>query len=273
VVEGRDPEAPLVDDAGATKGADPSAGEPMRRSTETETEAAGDRAALERRIRELERENDRLEGRMKVLSHDLRNVLSVAVSHLELAREKRDGEHLRAVARSNERMEELLEDLLASREVGLRVDDAGPVSLADCAHRSWRAVDTERAELVVESSRWIVADADRLTQLLENLFHNSVEHGPTEGSPEVTVAIGVRDDGAGFFVEDDGRGLTNRERDRIFEEGFSTAEDGTGLGLSIVSEVVDRHGWSMEAKAADSGGARFEISDVELPARTPSVGE
>jgi signal transduction histidine kinase len=65
----------------------------------------------ERHIRELEREVERLESRIEEVGHDLRNHLAIAAGRLELAREERDDEHLEAVARSQARMEELLEDL------------------------------------------------------------------------------------------------------------------------------------------------------------------
>jgi signal transduction histidine kinase len=50
----------------------------------------------------------------------------------------------------------------------------------------------------------------------------------------------------------------------VFEAGHSTAGTGTGFGLSIVSEVAEAHGWDVSVTDADSGGARFEVSGVEV---------
>ncbi|WP_380676007.1 PAS domain S-box protein [Salinigranum sp. GCM10025319] len=116
---------------------------------------------------------------------------------------------------------------------------------------------------------------------------DAVEHGSTSaatngsstgaaGSDRVTITIGVLDvtvagDGTeqersigGFYVEDDGPGIPATDRDRVFEGGYSTTEDGTGLGLRIVREVADAHGWDVAVTDGTDGGARFEVTGVEL---------
>jgi signal transduction histidine kinase len=65
-------------------------------------------------------------------------------------------------------------------------------------------------------------------------------------------------------VEDDGPGIEPSDRQIVFETGYSTTEDGTGLGLSIVKEVVESHDWQICVTDGSRGGARFEISGVEI---------
>ena len=235
-------------------------------------EVEGDevQAAAYRRVLELERENERLEALLDVLGHDLRNHLAVAKGRLDLAREAGDDEDLAAVARAHERMEELLEDLLDSDAEGFAVGETEPVSLGTCARRAWAAVDPREAELVVESDPGVLADRARLVQLLENLFRNSLEHGRDDTGTHLTVTVGPRADGPGFYVADDGRGLPETRRGRLFEPGFSTSTGGTGLGLSIVRDVVVGHGWTVEAAESGDGGALFEFTGVERPARPPA---
>lgn len=78
-----------------------------------------------------------------------------------------------------------------------------------------------------------------------------------------TITEGVRDV-LGYptnlvrFVEDDGPGLPDDGRD-VFDSGYTTGADGTGLGLAIVERIAREHGWSVDAVAADDGGARFEF--------------
>jgi len=93
-------------------------------------------------------------------------------------------------------------------------------------------------------------------QLLENLLSNAVDHG----GDGVTVTVG--ECAGGFYVADDGPGIPEAERDRVFQSGYSTADDGTGFGLAIVAEVAEAHGWSVAVTESDEGGARFEITDV-----------
>jgi signal transduction histidine kinase len=81
----------------------------------------------------------------------------------------------------------------------------------------------------------------------------------------VTVTVGELEDGNGFYIADDGEGIPESEREEVFETGYSTSEHGTGFGLSIVEEIVTAHGWSIDVTESDDGGARFEVSGVEMP--------
>jgi PAS domain S-box-containing protein len=212
------------------------------------------------RERELERQNERLEEFVSVVSHDLQNPLNVAAGRLELAREAFDSEDLDAAARALDRMDELITDLLRLAREGERVNDIEPVALADVVGGCWHNVETGAAELVVETDRTIRADPGRLQHLLENLLQNCVEHGSTDGA-DVTITVGDLEEG--FYVEDDGPGIPESKRADVFESGYSTAPDGTGFGLAIVEEVVEAHGWSIGVGESAEGGARFEITGVE----------
>jgi sensor histidine kinase regulating citrate/malate metabolism len=63
--------------------------------------------------------------------------------------------------------------------------------------------------------------------------------------------------------DDDGPGVPESERERVFERGYSTREEGTGFGLHIVSDVVEGHGWEVTVTESAAGGARFELSSVD----------
>lgn len=210
-----------------------------------------------RREEALQEQRDRLDEFAAVVSHDLRTPLNVANGHLELAREQQDAEHLDAIAEAHERMEALVETLLAVAKGEVEPTDRERVALASFVRQCWETVDTDRATLSVTTDRVVQADPTRLRQLVENLFVNSIEHGGID----VTVTVGDLQDG--FFIEDDGAGIDAGDRTTIFESGYSEVGTGSGFGLSIVSQVATDHGWSVSATASDTGGARFEITGVE----------
>ena len=79
---------------------------------------------------------------------------------------------------------------------------------------------------------------------------------------DVTVTVGTLADG--FYVEDDGPGIPPDRHNRVFDSGYTSAEDGTGLGLNIVKRIVDAHGWEIAVTEGCDGGARFEITGVEF---------
>ncbi|WP_418284962.1 PAS domain S-box protein [Halorubrum sp. DTA46] len=223
---------------------------------------------LHERSAELERQNDRLEEFASVVSHDLRNPLNVAQGRVELARDEFDSDHLAAAAGAHERMETLIEDLLALAREGNRVDETATVSLAAVTESCWQNVDTAAATLTVERDVALAADESRLRQLIENLIRNAVEHA----GPDVTVTIGALDDGSGFYVADDGPGISESMREDIFDAGVSTTRTGTGFGLRIVEQVANAHGWAVSVGDGGKGGAGdeptsgacFEVSGVEI---------
>ena len=217
-----------------------------------------------RREQELEETNERLEEFTSIVSHDLRNPLSVAEGRIELARQDRDNEHLDGASDALERMRTLIDDLLAGAQESRAAVDAGVVPLADTAERCWHNVETAAAELAVETDAVVRGDRSRVERLLENLFSNAVEHG----GDDVTVTVGELDDG--FYVEDDGDGIDEADRSRVFETGYSTSDDGTGFGLWIVAEIADAHDWTVTAEEGRDGGARFEVTGVDIVEHTES---
>ncbi|WP_232343140.1 hybrid sensor histidine kinase/response regulator [Halosimplex litoreum] len=223
--------------------------------------AANAEAALDRveQAQTRKRQNERLSAFTSVVSHDLRNPLSVLVGSLPLAEETGEDEHFQRCYRALDRMERLIDDLLRLAREGETVDAPAPVDLATIARDAWDTVDTAGAALSVETDATVVADGSRLRQLVENLVRNSVEHG----GDAVTVTVGDRSDGDGFFVADDGPGIDEDDRERVFESGFSTSPAGTGFGLAIVAEIASAHGWSVSVTDSDAGGARFEVHGVD----------
>jgi len=91
------------------------------------------------------------------------------------------------------------------------------------------------------------------------LLRNTVDHG----GDDVTVRIGQADENT-VYIEDDGPGVPEDERDAVFDPGYSSGKDGTGFGLAIVQRLAEAHGWDLTLTDSESGGARFEFSDVEI---------
>jgi signal transduction histidine kinase len=216
-----------------------------------------DVTGLRERTRELERQNERLDSFASIVSHDLRNPLNVAHGRVELAREESDSEHLALAQRAHDRIEVLIDDILTLAREGESVEQFDPVDLGDLSASAWDLVATDDAKLDVDTDLVVRADGSRLRQLLENLFRNAIDHndGP------VVVTVGRTP--SGFYVADDGTGIDESERDRVFDTGYTTDDNGTGLGLNIAREIAEAHGWTIGLDESDSGGARFDIDGVE----------
>ncbi|MGM0370952.1 MAG: PAS domain S-box protein [Halobacteriota archaeon] len=207
------------------------------------------------REQKLKRENERLERFASIVSHDLRSPLTVASGRLDLAAETCKSDHLAAVDEAIDRMDAIIDDVLTLTREGRTVEpeEREAIELAELVPMCWETVDAPAASLDVKTTATVAADRGRLRRALENLFWNAVEHA----GDGVTVTVGDLEDG--FYVEDDGPGIPEEDRETVFESGYTTSRDGTGLGLDIVADIVEAHGWTVELGTGTNGGARFEI--------------
>jgi len=216
-----------------------------------------DRKEREQRLR---RQNEQLDQFASVVSHDLRNPLNVVLGRLEAAEQTGEAVHFEKIRGAALRMEEMIDDLLTLAREGQEVGEVEPVALSAVVERAWENVDTREMSLALaDDSGRVLADRDRVTALIENLFRNAVKHA----GESVTVSVSPIDDD-GFYVADDGPGIPEDDWERVFEQGYSTGNSGTGLGLVIVRSIADAHGWNVAVTESEAGGARFEITGVEF---------
>ena len=100
-------------------------------------------------------------------------------------------------------------------------------------------------------------DGSLVRRAMENLVLNAIEFAGQKPPGQVTVSLLPRRDLVLFIVEDDGPGVPVPERDRVFEQYYSSKPGGTGLGLTLVRRVFETHGGTIRCEASALGGARF----------------
>jgi len=225
----------------------------------------------DRITRMLEREKSLTDD----ISHQLRTPASVITTASELiiddptvvglARER-----VERIARAARRMASVVETLLF-----LGRDDSVNVPVAV----DMRAVVNDTVELYLpvahakaielhgecDSEQWVIAPPGTLAIVLQNLIENAISF-TDRGSVRVVIEPGR------MTVEDTGVGLSDVDRDRIFERGYrGDASHGSGLGLDLVRRVCDRVGWRVSAHQRLSGGTRFEVILTPLPLPLPDA--
>jgi PAS domain S-box-containing protein len=234
--------------------------------------ASNAEAALERlrNERNLQRQNERLEAFVDAISHDIPNHLNVAASRLELANRQGDLQHLDPVQTAHDRIESLIEDMRALVDHGDRIEETEWLRVDDVLPACWRTCRPEDVDIDFEiaDGGQVRADPSRFKQLFENLFWNALEHAEDAS----WIRFGLLPDG--FYVEDDGPGIPETERTRVFDPGYTTTEakKHSGFGLAIVREIVRAHGWGIDVTESEAGGARFEITGVNVR-RTDADGD
>jgi len=228
------------------------------------------------RLRELDRLKDDF---VSTISHELRTPLTSISGYVELAREQADPEtdgYLEVVERNAARLLALVNDLLfvarlqsGRFELDLERVDVGRLVAESVASAKPQAVDAN-VELRIHLSGGVTAvrgDRRRLGQVVDNLVSNAIKFSPDSGAVDLNVA--QRNGVVLIEVEDQGMGIPESERPRLFERFFRTqgALDrhipGTGLGLYITKSIVEAHGGTVEARSVDGAGSSFV---VELPA-------
>lgn len=206
--------------------------------------------------RALRTENQFLEDLVAEISHDVQSPLTVVGAHIELARETGDLSHLDAAENALADVTGRLTYFQKLATEGEQRIDPTAIDLRAVVKDAWSLVNTAEADVRIHDGQPIMADPQRLRQLIENLIRNSIEHS----GGDVTIHVGTLD--GGFFVEDDGAGVPEAERSDVFEVGYSGDTGGTGMGLSIVQRIADAHGWTVELTEGETGGARFEFTNI-----------
>jgi signal transduction histidine kinase len=229
---------------------------------------AADLAAADRRRREL----------IANVSHELRTPISALQAVLENIVDgvaEPDSATWKTALAQTERLGRLVTELLDLSRI-----DAGVVPLNRAPVRIGELLEEVVAEARVAATaagrevRYAVAvqvdalgyaDRERLHQVLVNLADNASRHSPPGG----TVKITARCDATGCVIDvvDDGPGIPESERQRVFERftrGKRATGGGTGLGLAIAHWVVELHGGRIDALDNGKSGCRIRVS---LPPR------
>jgi signal transduction histidine kinase len=144
---------------------------------------------------------------------------------------------------------------------------------ADCEKKGIRiTVDIDRSAFLVAS------DKERLEQVFLNLVKNSME-AMDEGG-DILIRASTHNDRVEITVTDDGCGISEEDREKIFAPFFTTKKDGTGLGLGISKRIVEDHaGSSLTVKSQEGGGTTVTITlpryreGNELFKKTPERSE
>ena len=238
-------------------------------------ELAASVAELERARDELQRSNSQLTAFAGQVSHDLRNPLTtVRMSLSMLAEESEEGAPdpatstylLSRAERGTERMQALIDDLLAYARIGGRIAskpvDLGLVAAAvrDDLAEALRGATLEVGELPV-----VTGDPVQLRAVLQNLVANAAKFVPAGEPARIRVASRRVEAGWRIEVVDHGLGIAPEDRERVFEPLTRTHEQvpGSGIGLATVRRVVDAHAGSIGIEETPGGGTTVW---VELPA-------
>ena len=210
-------------------------------------------------------------------SHELRTPLTVIRGQLELLEEEiRTADGRRSLALATEeldRMGRIVEDLLLLA----KLDEGAPLALRPIEvelvlrEALLRGLGTERREVDVRApgDLLVIADHDRLLQVLSNLIANAVSHAGEDA--RISLRAERRDGTARIEVADDGKGIGPDELPHVFERLYrgrgarTGATAGAGLGLAIAASLIEAMDGTIAVDSEPGVGTTFSIS---LPVAT-----
>lgn len=210
-----------------------------------------------------------------MVAHEIRNPLSSIrgfarfLSHV-LKDNPKDREYAEIMVQEVDRINRVVSDLLTfSRPVELRHVSADIKALIDHTSLLIESDATSASVRIMinveEDMEPVFLDPDQMTQALLNLALNSLQ----ELSDGNTIEIGAnRDNGdqsTVIWIEDDGPGIPDELKGRVFDLFFTTRAQGTGLGLAIVQKIIEDHGGTIAVESPARGKSRGCRISIRLP--------
>lgn len=212
------------------------------------------------------------------LAHEIRNPLSSISGSVEIVREgnalgPEDRRLLGIVISEVDRLDALVTTMLQvgrpsqihtePQDLRALVSDVVAVARGEATQSNGLSIEEQTPDEPVIAT----VDPDRLRQMVWNLVKNAVQASPRRGTVEVRTG---RDDSGRAFLEvaDQGRGIDNAQRGRLFDMFYSGRTHGVGLGLALVKQIVDQHQARIEILDRSGAGTCFRVT---LPLEHESV--
>jgi two-component system OmpR family sensor kinase len=240
-----------------------------------EVRAAGEIRHLANRLRQMTRRLSESEQRERnffmSVSHELRTPLTAIRGHVDALREglaedpALRAESLEVIAEEAGRLERLVGEVLdlaklEGHRFALSREEVDMERLCDRAYTTFseearrRAIDYRQE---ASARPVIVADGDRVLQIITNLLANAFRWTPDGG--RIELDLHSENGSVGVSVEDSGPGIAAEDHERIFRAFWSRDGAGTGLGLAIARELAEAHGGRIELVSEPGRGSRFEL--------------
>ncbi|MGD2041027.1 MAG: PAS domain-containing sensor histidine kinase [Anaerolineae bacterium] len=232
--------------------------------------------ALHQRTRELEARNEELDAYAHTVAHDLKNPLALLVGFTDYLREEHATlttdqvvDYLQRISRIGHKMSNIVEELLLlagvrKMDVELQPIDMGSV-VAGALERLSDLLQRHDAELL-QPETWPkpLAYGPWVEEVWANYVSNAIKYGGRP--PRVELGVDRLDNGMlRFWVQDNGRGLSAQDQERLFMP-FTQLDQaqtgGHGLGLSIVRRIVEKLGGEVAVESAGVAGegSRFSFT-------------
>lgn len=211
---------------------------------------------------------------VSIVSHELRTPLASVIGfieillHRELPQEKQT-KYMQTIYKEAMRLSNLINDFLDLQrmESGSQEYHFIPINLAQWVleqKEQWKETKSHQINLhVPNEDLYVLADANRLTQVLANLVSNAIKYSP--GAEQIDLYVRIMEEHVYIEVQDYGLGIPEEVHDKLFSKFYRVDNSdrrqigGTGLGLAISKEIVDAHQGKLSFDSTFGQGSTFTI--------------
>ena len=238
-----------------------------------DTEEIEDILVISRDITRTKEAEERQEFLHSLLRHDVRNKIQIIQGYLQFLEDtdlsKKQQKYLKKSIKASRNGFDLIEEVRALRKTKkdqniIEINVGAIISKVieenrDRAEEKQMKIQYEREDIKVEGG-------PLLRDLFENLFINAIQH--SEGQV-IKVRVREKEEKALITVEDDGKGIPDKNKDKIFDRSWSGKNSrGSGLGLHLVKRIAETYGGTVKLKDSKLGGARFDTYLKKMNSKT-----
>lgn len=217
-------------------------------------------------MNELEKEKSLRQSLFK-MTHEIKNPIAVCKGYLDMFDyhdEERIKKYIPIIKNEIERTITLMDDFLDYTKIQIDKDEIDLYMLledtVDSLKPLMRKNKVQTVVNIPDEEVYMLADYNRLKQVLINVFKNSLEAKRENVNMEIELDVKTKDNEALIEIRDNGVGIDKENLKYIGEMFYTTKKKGTGLGVSLSREIVNLHGGSMVYSSKKDKGTTVKIT-------------
>jgi len=193
------------------------------------------------------------------MGHDLRGSLHAIIGYANLLEEEYDKSRAQEITNLTRGMVTMLEQSIALADAGQVIGETHPADLDKLVAEIAATVVPKSIRFKQQKLPVVSCDREKMKQVVQNLLANAIQHG----KPNVIEVKAEEGEGSiSLLFSNDGTIIAEKEREKIFDRGFTTKEGG-GMGLTIVKKIVDAHRWKIALEPSKKTTFKLTIPKIE----------
>ncbi|MCI5158662.1 MAG: sensor histidine kinase, partial [Candidatus Electrothrix sp. AUS1_2] len=242
---------------------------------------------LEESRTELGRSNEELEQFVYTVSHDLKSPLVTSMGFISIIRKfAEQGKYEQAVARldrvarANERMSQLIRDLLELSRVGRIDSDKKMIDLNELLRtfidsQSIRLRGSGLSVAITSELPEIYGNESRVLQVFENILSNALKYVHNEEGGKLEIYARDEEEWRYIFCQDNGPGIPPEYHEKIFGLFYrlDANEEGTGVGLAVVKKIMKFHGGDIQVEPETGRAGEGAVFRLSFPGQQPDAAQ